>query len=117
MLSGHEDLGAVVVDIGSYTSRVGFAGEDSPKGLFPSSVGVQFDESTTKGQISYHFDEKYRPNMSMSSPVVDGVITDWDLLEALWDYSIPTMLKMDSVNNVPVLVAEKPYTSLASRQR
>lgn len=34
-----EDCGVVVIDIGSYSSKVGYAGDDNPKVVFPTTVG------------------------------------------------------------------------------
>uniref|UniRef100_A0A0M3HHH1 Actin-related protein 5 n=1 Tax=Ascaris lumbricoides TaxID=6252 RepID=A0A0M3HHH1_ASCLU len=36
-----DEVGALVFDAGSHTFRVGFAGEEFPKGDIPSDVGVQ----------------------------------------------------------------------------
>lgn len=46
-----EDVGAVVVDVGSFETRAGFAGEDSPKSVYPSLVGVTAgpDDATMTG--------------------------------------------------------------------
>lgn len=32
------DLGAVVADIGSFASKIGYAGDDTPKAYFPSVI-------------------------------------------------------------------------------
>ena len=36
MYCGGTDIGAVVADIGSSVTRIGFAGEDSPRAYFPT---------------------------------------------------------------------------------
>jgi len=41
-MDGGDEVGAVVVDVGSTTTKAGFAGEDSPKAVFPTSVGVLY---------------------------------------------------------------------------
>jgi len=35
----------LVVDIGSNSTKVGYAGEDSPKAVFPSAVGVIYSSA------------------------------------------------------------------------
>eukprot|EP01096_Ripella_sp_DP13-Kostka_P018234 TRINITY_DN9796_c0_g1_i1.p1 TRINITY_DN9796_c0_g1~~TRINITY_DN9796_c0_g1_i1.p1 ORF type:complete len:445 (-),score=168.55 TRINITY_DN9796_c0_g1_i1:118-1452(-) len=45
---GGDDVGALVLDIGSATFKGGFAGDDTPKAVFPSMVGV-CDNSKTNG--------------------------------------------------------------------
>ena len=41
MYQGGEDIGAIVADIGSYATRIGYAGEDSPRAFIPSVRMVQ----------------------------------------------------------------------------
>ena len=36
LLCRADEVNAVVVDVGSHTVKAGFAGEDTPKALFPS---------------------------------------------------------------------------------
>uniref|UniRef100_A0A8C9WSS5 Actin-like 6A n=1 Tax=Sander lucioperca TaxID=283035 RepID=A0A8C9WSS5_SANLU len=40
---GGDEVGALVFDIGSYTVRAGYAGEDCPKADFPTVIGVTLD--------------------------------------------------------------------------
>lgn len=35
-----DEVGALVMDFGSYSVRAGYAGEDSPKVEFPSTIGM-----------------------------------------------------------------------------
>jgi actin-like protein 6A len=39
-LLGGDEVSALVVDVGSSVTRMGYAGEDGPKAVFPSAVGV-----------------------------------------------------------------------------
>lgn len=36
MFNSGDDVGAIVADIGSFATRVGFAGEDIPRAYFPT---------------------------------------------------------------------------------
>jgi len=36
MFTSGDDVGAIVADIGSFTTRVGFAGDDTPRAYFPT---------------------------------------------------------------------------------
>ena len=40
MISGSDEVGALVIDIGSHTVRAGYAGEETPKFDFPSHAGI-----------------------------------------------------------------------------
>jgi actin-like protein 6A len=54
--------------------------------------------------------------MEIVSPVREGVVVDWDLLEKTWNYSLTNYLKTD-LTGLPVLVAEKPYATPPSRHK
>jgi actin-like protein 6B len=38
MYCGGDDVGAIVADIGTFSTRVGFAGEDCPRANLPSVI-------------------------------------------------------------------------------
>jgi hypothetical protein len=42
-----DEVGAIVVDFGSAFTKCGFAGEDTPKAVFPTAVGVTYGERDT----------------------------------------------------------------------
>ncbi len=69
------------------------------------------------GVNRHHFDlSNFRSNMAIDSPLRDGVVTDWDLLESVWDYSISNFLHAD-IKDSPVLVTEKSYNTPANRHK
>ena len=39
-----DDVSSVVFDIGSYQVRAGYSGEDVPRSILPSNVGVVLDD-------------------------------------------------------------------------
>lgn len=82
------------------------------------------NSSTTSGNLStskriVNFDlSKFKENMAVESPMRDGIVVDWDMLEKLWEYSLKRCGKLDcSLRDTPVLLAEKPYTTAAARHR
>jgi actin-related protein len=129
MYHNGDDIGALVADIGSFSSRIGFAGEDSPRAYIPSVVGVLHSECSgglaspngkTMGQ-EYRFDvTNYKENMGIESPVQDGLVSNWDLLEQLWEHSLVQYCNKapgNGLKDTPVLIAEKPYTPISSRHK
>jgi actin-related protein len=42
MYNSGDDIGAIVADIGSFASRVGFAGDDQPKAYLPTVKSLSF---------------------------------------------------------------------------
>ena len=111
----------VVADVGSFATRVGLSGMELPSGSFPSSVGVIENDtlnSTSKSnkntltsstnEKSYHFDvENFREHMGIENPYDNnGLITNWDVLEKIYEYSYSKYLKCKS-NERPIIIAEK----------
>lgn len=58
----------------------------------------------------------YHENMSMEYALHDGVISNWNHFEKLWDQAISTSIKVD-MKETPVLLAEKSYNSSVLRQK
>ncbi|KAI8907383.1 actin family [Gorgonomyces haynaldii] len=81
---GGDQTTGIVFDIGSSLTKVGFAGEDQPRGVYSSHVGhFDMDDKRVFGDDTY----KPQPGMDLTSPVKDGLVYNWDLFENLWQYS------------------------------
>lgn len=103
----------MVLDPGSYTVRAGFAGEDAPKSVVPSSYGVVQD-SDSASEPQYLFGENAIHNpvagMEIRNPFnSESVIEDWDIAAKLFEYTItsrltgsrPTPASKNGLNNDP----------------
>jgi actin-like protein 6A len=94
-----EEVTGVVIDIGNSSCRAGYSGEDVPKALFPSAVGV-FQEETANNDMeleglktepklpknSYAVDfqlKNRRDNMEILETCKKGIFTDYDAVERL----------------------------------
>jgi len=44
-----DDVGAIVIETGSSSVKAGYAGEDTPKAVFPSQVGITFEDEYDEG--------------------------------------------------------------------
>lgn len=78
-----QDLGDVIVlDNGSYQIKIGFAGDELPKSIFPSVVGRPHHKSADLMDF-YVGDEaqKRRDILSMNYPIDRGIVTNWDDME------------------------------------
>uniref|UniRef100_A0A8C8H8V6 Actin-like 6A n=1 Tax=Oncorhynchus tshawytscha TaxID=74940 RepID=A0A8C8H8V6_ONCTS len=100
---GGDEVGALVFDIGSYTVRAGYAGEDCPKADFPTVIGVTLDredgstpmetDGGDKGKqgTNYFIDTNQlrvaRENMEVMSPLKNGMSES--LFPDLIHYNIP----------------------------
>ena len=90
-----DEVSALVIDIGSSSVRAGYAGDDTPKAIFPSSYGyhlVDPDEDaamagTEEGAesnpkpkhaklcIGQHGPSIWRSGMAVGNPSIDGLST------------------------------------------
>ena len=78
-----QDIGDVIIlDYGSYQIKIGFAGDELPKSIFPSVVGRPRHKSADLRDF-YVGDEaqKTRDILTMSYPIDRGIVTNWDDME------------------------------------
>jgi actin-related protein len=123
-------VGALVLDIGHYSIRAGYAGEDSPKAEIPSMVGyineanenggmeVDGTPSPPKrknfiGTTSIHVPRK---NMEVTTFLKDGMIEDWDLFEEMLDNIYSRHIKSDASLH-PVLMSEASWNVRQKREK
>ncbi|CAN7983732.1 unnamed protein product [Ixodes hexagonus] len=131
---GGDEVGALVFDLGHYSVRAGYAGEDSPKAEIPSSVGVieeligdgtdadskELGATTPQSQKKYFLDTTSihvaRANMDMSTFLKDGMVEDWDLFEKLLDYTYSRHIKSEPHLH-PVLMSEAAWNARTKREK
>jgi len=120
MYSGGDSLGAIVADAGSYSFRVGYAGDDYPRAFIRTSFGESATTGTKSQKTAELFDtdilSNTKENVNMCTPMRDGLIHNWDHFEKLWEYSINNYVKVDC-SETPVLLAEKSYNTPACRHK
>eukprot|EP00903_Cladosiphon_okamuranus_P016631 g15339.t1 len=187
MYCGGDDVGAVVGDVGSYSCKMGFAGEDFPKAYFTSLLGRTVDVEATRrleaemdaaadsgggagsparaggagkgkpppspgkanGQrggkggdgasaapiagggegvdregsgdgtvYRWHVDNLMggRKDMDVVPLMQEGIVTDWDLMEKVWEHAASTRLNV-KLSDHPVLISEKPFNSSKDRMK
>ncbi|KAB5524724.1 hypothetical protein DKX38_022473 [Salix brachista] len=119
---GGDEVSAIVIDLGSHTCKAGYAGEDAPKAVFPSVVGsmdqMDVDDATSKcklyvGSQALGF---RRDNMEVLSPFKDGIVSDWDMVDSIWNHAFKECLLIDPKEH-PMLLAEPSSNSQQQRER
>lgn len=81
------ETAAIVLDNGSGLSKAGFAGDEAPRVVFPSTVGrprLSGGLLQERGlQDSYVGDEgqSRRGVLALSNPIERGIVTNWDDME------------------------------------
>jgi len=85
----------VVLDIGQFSTKIGFAGEDSPSQVFLTmvgkpkyqSVGANYESKTTRENEIYVGDEIQSIGLyKVFHPIEKGIVVDWTHFENIIDY-------------------------------
>ncbi|KAK9130424.1 hypothetical protein Sjap_010911 [Stephania japonica] len=143
---GGDEVSAIVLDLGSYTCKAGYAGEDAPKAVFPSVVGAidqsgvgdvksekesdsmldpksvikTFDSEKSKVNRKLYVGSQAlgyrRDHMEVISPIKDGVIADWDIVDSIWNHAFRERLLIDPQEH-PMLLAEPSFNTPLQRER
>jgi actin-related protein 2 len=93
----------VVVDNGTGFVKCGFAGSNFPTSIFPSLVGrplLRSDEALRSGvQLKDVMvgdeAERARGLLSVTYPVANGIVRNWEDMEHLWRYTFEEKLEID----------------------
>ncbi|KAI1821586.1 chromatin remodeling and histone acetyltransferase complexes subunit putative [Xylaria intraflava] len=98
---GGDEVSALVLDAGYCHTRAGFAGEDVPKSVIPSSYGTlkssNSDSTTTTRTL---FGDEYffpRSDLVMNNYMsrTDSVVEDWDIATKMWEHMLIKRLQPD----------------------
>ncbi|XP_016434187.1 actin-1-like [Nicotiana tabacum] len=116
-----KDIQPVVIDNGSVTSKVGFAGDDSPRAVFPSIVArprhtgvmVGIGQKNTFVGEEAQYKKGY---FSLRYPIEDGIITDWDDMEKIWHHTFYNELAVAPEEH-PVLLTDAPFKPKVNREK
>ncbi|KAK3677299.1 Actin-related protein 4 [Recurvomyces mirabilis] len=85
-----DEINALVLDPGSYTTRAGFAGEDTPKSVTPTHYALSKSGEHIFGENAIHLP---RGDVEIKNPFSsDGLVEDWDTAAKLWEYAITSRL-------------------------
>ncbi len=115
----------VVLDVGSFMCKAGFAGDDAPRELNHSVVGRVKHAGANPCMISatglpqrttYVGAEAYSKLgiLNLTWPVDRGVVVEWTDFEQLVDH---TLHSLQATLPAPVFLTEVPGTSAADRVR
>ncbi|XP_027169181.1 actin-related protein 4 [Coffea eugenioides] len=132
-----DEVSAIVVDLGSHTCKAGYAGEDAPKAVFPSVIGsidqMEVDEpdnpdknsgsvpdSKSKAKRKLYVGSQAlgfrRDHVEVLSPIKDGIVADWEIVESIWDHAFKECLLIDPKEH-PMLLAEPCANSQQQREK
>lgn len=122
---GGDEVNAVVLDLGTLQVKAGYAGEDTPKYVFPSSVGalggggpdgMEVDGAKRTLHVGTHALSHRRDGMEIVSPFKDGIIHDWEAAEALLEHALKQQMRLETGSH-PVMLAEPSCNTKEAREK
>ncbi|KRZ88751.1 Cleavage stimulation factor subunit 3 [Trichinella sp. T8] len=133
-----DDLGALVLDPGHHSFRIGYAGDDNPKLDLPGVYGYIDDtlvsgDDTADGDLlqggGYASNNKFRKyfigtnaihvpraEVEYGSFLQDGLINDWDMFENVLMHTF-NIFFMENTCNYPILFSEASWNTRTKRER
>jgi actin-like protein 6A len=107
LLVGSDEVSALVVDIGTSSIRAGYAGDDTPKAIIPTSYGFKSktsddDVSMAEGEdgeakkkdvklfLGQHGPSIWRDQMEIGNPVRDGLSVFCSLIQLVYIFNYVT---------------------------
>ncbi|KAF5393837.1 hypothetical protein D9757_000209 [Collybiopsis confluens] len=130
---GGDEVSALVIDIGSSSLRAGYAGDDTPKAIIPTSYGyisppassgegdvtmgeegVQEYTGKAKSFFGHSGPSVWRKNMEIGNPIVDGL--NFAPIPALIRHALDDVMRCSAAEH-PVLVTEPSWNTPANRER
>ncbi len=120
-----DEVNAIVLDIGTYQAKAGYAGEDAPKFSCPTQLGVagsgqashdamDVDQRQFKAGIGAL--ETAVDGMEVVSPFKDGVLDDWEAVEALCEHLLKSQMRLNTEEHA-MMLAEPSYNTDSAREK
>uniref|UniRef100_A0A4W3GP21 Uncharacterized protein n=1 Tax=Callorhinchus milii TaxID=7868 RepID=A0A4W3GP21_CALMI len=114
------EIAAIVMDIGTGYTKAGFAGDDKPRVVLRSLVGIPIHQPVhdhNKGPDYYIGNSiPNDPWITKTRVVTNGIVTDWDALEMLWHYVFYQELRVAPEEHA-ILLSDAPLSPITNREK
>ena len=106
----------IVIDNGTNACKAGFSGDDNPRAILPSAVGVPRNAQQSGGERVGGESLKRRDLFDVKFPIQRGIIKDWENMEKIWHFAYYDELKVPPENH-PVLLTEPILNPKVNREK
>ena len=111
----------VIIDIGSGIIKSGFGGEDGPRNIFNSIVGIPKMPGimVSMGQQERFVGEEAISKleiMNFNAPIQRGQVSDWDKFETLMHYLLYEKMKVVP-EEISIMITESPKSPKENKQK
>ncbi|KAL7009931.1 Arp2/3 complex subunit, actin nucleation center [Cystobasidiomycetes sp. EMM_F5] len=116
----------IVLDQGTGFVKCGHAGQNFPEFTFPSIVGRPILRAEERGANALPADlgdiivgdeaSQYRSMLQITQPLEHGIVTNWDDMMELWNYTFFKKLRTDT-RGQKILLTEPPMNPTRNRER
>lgn len=115
-----QKTGAVVIDMGTGTCKMGFAGQARPSYTVATIMGCQSKKQGTSGhpQVETFIGEaaRVRPELTLVQPIHHGIVVDWEAAELIWSHMLEHDLRVDAQQH-PLLFSDPPFSPATNREK
>lgn len=111
----------IVLDNGSGFTKVGFAGFESPKSVFPTIMGTpNTDQRQVGGQNKDYFAGHEaiakKDLLALRHPIENGIVNSWEDVEKIWNHTFFDELHVNP-EEYSIIVTEKPLSMRSHREK
>lgn len=116
-----DEQSVVVLDIGTASSKCGFAGDDAPRSVFQTLVGhprvpgIMIGMDMRDSYVGAEAQER-QGVLNITQPMEERQVSNWEDIVKLWHHAFYNELKI-APDEHPVLLSEAPLTPARSKER
>lgn len=108
-----DEVPSIVIESGSSWTRVGYSGEGLPRHIFPTRYGKDESNNYYIGNDAVH---EFVPGKEIYSPLMDGVVQDWEAMARIWRYTYEEELRQDA-SEIPLAVVEQAWNPMSNKTK